>query len=118
MSYSTTKLITIFTLLVGVTLSYIAQQDTNLQDTTNLDIYTYDKNVTCSLCKEMLTQWQKMMNSTIMEERLDRYVEYICRFSIIYKDMCKQISQQYFERILYLVNHTNVEVLCEATLFC
>nr|CAH8842804.1 unnamed protein product [Trichobilharzia regenti] len=83
-----------------------------------VDKHPFDTNTTCTLCIDTLYLWQKVVSSTDMRKYLDSYAKFFCSFSIIYKDQCEVMVEQYFDTFIHIVDHTNYVDLCKATPLC
>ncbi|CAI2726956.1 unnamed protein product [Schistosoma spindalis] len=107
----------IIPMIIGVSLSYtVKDMDMlNIEETVN---YQLDKNSTCSMCIQYITKWQTYLNSTSVDEQIEKYIESTCAFYLFFRHQCEKLMERYFNKTIYIIQHTNATTLCKFTPLC
>ncbi|CAH8479421.1 unnamed protein product [Schistosoma turkestanicum] len=102
----------IFTVLIGVTLSYTVK-NIDISNTGDKDDYQYGNNYTCSMCIQYLTKWQTYLNSTEVEAEIESYAKLTCAYSLFFRHRCEELMIKYFNETFSVIEHTNATTLCK-----
>ncbi|CAH8517968.1 unnamed protein product [Schistosoma margrebowiei] len=107
----------IITMIIGVTLSYtIKDVDmSNIKESVN---YQSNDNSTCSMCIQYITKWQTYLNSTSVDEQIEKYIKSTCAFYLFFRHQCEKMMERCLNKTIDIIQHTNATTLCKFTPFC
>ncbi|CAH8513168.1 unnamed protein product [Schistosoma guineensis] len=107
----------IITMIIGVTLSYTVKDVdmSNIEESVN---YHSNDNSTCSMCIQYITKWQTYLNSTSLDEQIEKYIKSTCAFYLFFRHQCEKMMERCLNKTIHIIEQTNATTLCKFTPFC